>query len=140
MSTEATPQPRQRKSRSAMVHLRLLSSAQPATSTGKVIAAWNEIEAGLAQGMKLREIWEAARLDGLEIPYPQFRVYVSRLRRRRERSKRTKTQPPPASAVTPDDGSPAQPSDPFRNLREEREKAKQFGFEYDPFSINKKLI
>jgi hypothetical protein len=140
MSTEATPQPRQRKSRSAMVHLRLLSSAQPATSTGQVIAAWNEIEAGLAQGMKLREVWEAARLDGLEIPYPQFRVYVSRLRRRRERSKATKTQPPSAAVANPEDGISAPPSDPFRNLREQREKAKQSGFEYDPFSINKNLI
>jgi hypothetical protein len=31
------------------------------------------------------------------------------------------------------------PSDPFRNLREQREKAKQLGFEYDPFSIDKNL-
>ena len=140
MSTVATPQPRQRKSRSAMVHLRLLSSVQPATSMGKVIAAWNEIEAGLAQGMKLREVWEAARLDGLEIPYPQFRVYVSRLRRRRERSEATKTPPRRASTANPDDALSAPPLDPFRNLREEREKGKQSGFEYDPFSINKKLI
>jgi hypothetical protein len=36
--------------------------------------------------MKLREVWDAATLDGLEIPYPQFRVYVSRLRRRRHRA------------------------------------------------------
>jgi hypothetical protein len=107
---------------------------------GKVIAAWNEIEAGLAQGMKLREVWEAARLDGLEIPYPQFRVYVSRFRRRRERSKATKTQSPPASTANPNDVLPATTLDPFRNLREEREKGKQSGFEYDPFSINKKLI
>src|SRR5580693_778913 len=35
--------------------------------------------------MKLREVWEAAKLDGLEIPYPQFRVYVARLRRRRQK-------------------------------------------------------
>ena len=32
------------------------------------------------------------------------------------------------------------PPDPFSNLREQREKKKQSGFEYDPFSINKNLI
>jgi hypothetical protein len=48
-------------------------------------AAWTEIEACLVRGMKRREVWEAAKLDGLEIPYRQFRVYVSRLRRRRQR-------------------------------------------------------
>src|SRR5579863_6896012 len=75
--------PRRGKANSDLVHLRSLLCVQPATSTGRVTAAWEEIEAGLARGMKLREVWEAARLDGLEIPYPQFRVYVSRLRRRR---------------------------------------------------------
>ena len=69
--------PRRRKTSSDLVHLRSLLSVQPATSTGQVTAAWGEIEAGLARGMKLREVWEAAKLDGLEIPYPQFRVYVS---------------------------------------------------------------
>jgi hypothetical protein len=31
-------------------------------------------------------------------------------------------------------------SDPFHNLREQREKKKRSGFEFDPFSINKNLI
>src|SRR5580692_5454857 len=132
--------PHRRKARSEMVHLRSLHSVLPATNTGQVTAAWDQIEAGLARGMKLREVWEAARLDGLEIPYPQFRVYVSRLRRRRERSEATKTPPRRASTANPDDALSAPPLDPFRNLREEREKGKQSGFEYDPFSINKKLI
>ena len=131
--------PRRRKTSSDMVHLRSLLSVLPVTNTGKVTAVWGEIEAGLERGMKLREVWEAATLDGLEIPYPQFRVYVSRLRRRRRRSSASAPQPP----HTPTNGdspiSPA-PSDPFSNLREQREKKKQSGFEYDPFSINKSLI
>ena len=93
---ESNPPPRRRKSRSDLVHLRSLLSVQPATNTGQVAAAWGEIEAGLARGMKLREVWEAAKLDGLEIPYPQFRVYVSRLRRRRQQPSITAPQPPPA--------------------------------------------
>ena len=136
---ESNP-PRRRKTSSDMVHLRSLLSALPATNTGRVAAAWAEIEAGLARGMKLREVWEAAKLDGLEIPYPQFRVYVSRLRRRRQRSSASAPQPP--HALTNGDSPPLSPAspDPFSNLREQREKKKQSGFEYDPFSINKSLI
>jgi hypothetical protein len=32
------------------------------------------------------------------------------------------------------------PPDPFRNLREQREKKQSDGFNYDPFSIQKQLI
>jgi hypothetical protein len=136
---ESNP-PRRRKTSSDMVHLRSLLSVLPATNTGQVTAAWDQIEAGLARGMKLREVWEAAKLDGLEIPYPQFRVYVSRLRRRRQRSSASTPQAP--HALTHGDSPPLStaPPDPFSNLREQREKKKQSGFEYDPFSINKSLI
>jgi hypothetical protein len=128
--------PHRRKARSDLVHLRSLLSVLPTTATGQVTAAWREIEAGLARGMKLREVWEAAKLDGLEIPYPQFRVYVSRLRRQ-GRSSTTQLQP---VLTNVEQGLPNPPPDPFRNLREQREKKKQTIFEYDPFSINKNLI
>src|SRR5476649_236342 len=91
---DSNPQPGRRKTRSDMIHLRSLLWVQPATNTGQVTAAWGEIEAGLSRGMKLREVWEAAKLDGLAIPYPQFRVYVSRLRRRRQRTTTPAPQPP----------------------------------------------
>jgi hypothetical protein len=138
MSTE-TP-PCRRKSRADLVHLRSLSATQPSTKIGQVTWAWAEIEAGLAAGMKLKEIWEAAKRDGLEVSYAQFRVYVSRLRRRQRQSKATQTQPPPAAMANTGDVQPATRLDPLRNLREERDKAKQSGFEYYPFLINKKLI
>src|SRR3984885_4425033 len=93
---ESNPPPRRRKTSSDLVHLRSLLTVLPATNTGQVTAAWGEIEAGLARGMKLREVWEAAKLDGLQIPYPQFRVYVSRLRRRRQQPLMPATQPPHA--------------------------------------------
>jgi hypothetical protein len=115
--------------------------AQPATSTGQVIAVWNEIEAALARGMKVREVWEAAKLDGLEIPYPQFRVYVSRLRRRRRKPSTSRPEQPPPQ-IAAENVSPTTPtrSDPFRNLREQREKAKRSRFEYDPSAIREDLI
>jgi len=139
-SIDTTPQPRRRKSRSDLVHLRSLPSIQPATKIGQVMWAWAEIEAALAAGMKLKEVWAAAGRDGLEMSYAQFRVYVSRLRRRQQRSCISASQPPLAAT----DGSPTlaapPPDDPFRNLREQREKKKQTTFEYDPFSIHKNLI
>jgi hypothetical protein len=106
---------------------------------GQVTWAWEEIEAALTSGMSPREVWEAAKLDGLEIPYPQFRVYISRLRRRRHTSS---LAPQPLATRTNEvkDGQVPAPADPFKNLREQREKKQQSGFEYDPFSINKSLI
>jgi len=139
-SMDSTPKLRRRKSRSDLVHLRSLPSTQPATKIGQVIWAWAEIEAGLAAGMKLKEVWAAARRDGIEMSYAQFRVCVSRLRRRRHSAPRTVPEQPPQQ-TNANNGSPdPSRSDPFRNLREQREKKQQSGFEYDPFSINKNFI
>jgi hypothetical protein len=134
-----TPQPRRRKSRSDLVHLRCLPSNQPATKIGQVTWAWKEIEAGLAAGMRLKEVWHAATLDGLDVSYAQFRVYISRLRRR-QRSAASGPQPLPTLASEAPAMPTSSPDDPFNNLREQREKKKQSGFEYDPFSIHKNLI
>jgi len=103
---------------------------------------WPEIEAALGTGKKLREVWDAARADGFDIPYPQFRVYVSRLRHR-------SLNHPPVTALqacaadksaAPSAAASPAASDPFRNLREQREKKQSTGFDYDPFSIEKQLI
>jgi hypothetical protein len=97
----------------------------------------------LATGKKLREVWEAVRADGLEIPYPQFRVYVSRIRMRQSRQHRSETKTPPHAALCPSTEpqteSPVR-SDPFRNVREQREKKQSDGFGFDPFSIQKPLV
>jgi hypothetical protein len=134
--------PSRKRTKSDLVHLRTLPSVEPATSTGRVAWIWPEIEAALGTGKKLREVWEAARADGFDIPYAQFRVYVSRLRRRRRNHPPEPAPQPgaaPKSAATSASGSPA-PNDPFRNLREQREKKQLTGFNYDPFSIQKQLI
>jgi hypothetical protein len=134
--------PSRKRTKSDLVHLRTLPSIEPATSTGRVWWIWPEIEAALGSGKKLREVWEAACADGFDIPYPQFRVYVSRLRRRR-RNHPPGPAPQPCAAsksgARSAAGSP-EPNDPFRNLREQREKKQSTGFNYDPFSIQKQLI
>ncbi len=139
---DTTPQPPRKKSRSDLVHLRSLPSTQPATKIGQVAWAWAEIEAGLTAGMKLKEVWEAATRDGMVMSYSQFRVYISRLRLRRRRQRSAESQPQtlPPLANDATDTPASSPSDPFKNLRELREKKKQSGFEYDPFSVNKGLI
>ncbi len=76
-SMGTTAQPRRRKSKSDLVHLRSLPSTQPATKIGQLIWVWAEIEVGLAAGIKLKEVWEATSRDGLEMSYAQFRVYIS---------------------------------------------------------------
>ena len=137
---DSTPKPRRRKSRSDLVHLHSLPSTQPASKIGQVTWVWAEIETGLAAGMKLKEVCAAASRDGIEMSYAQFRVCVSRLRRRRHGALPSVPEQPPQQ-TNADNGSPdPSGSDPFRNLREQREKKQQSGFEYDPFSINKDLI
>jgi hypothetical protein len=132
-------QPRRKRD---LIHLNSLPHLQPLTSTGTVAWIWPEVEAALSTGKKLREVWDAASNDGLNIPYPQFRVYVSRLRKRsrRDGSKREPTPPTTAASVAIRQHESPPPNDPFRNLREQRQKNQSDGFHYDPFSIQKPLI
>ncbi len=90
--------------------------------------------------MKLKSVWEAAGKDGLDMSYAQFRVYISQIRRRRQRPASVAPQQPTATTKGDSSLTPPVPSDPFLNLRLERERKEKSGFEYDPFSINKNLI
>ena len=121
-----------------MVNLRSLPSEEPVTSIGWVQWMWPEIQAGLATGKKLKEVWEAAQRDGLRISYSQFRVYVSRIRRREKALKAqgpTETQPlgiiQDRAGSTPTIGKP--PIDPLYNIRVQLERKRQSNFEYNPF-------
>jgi hypothetical protein len=67
------------------------------------------------------------------MPYNQFRVYVSRIRRRKEASLRL-----PAAPERPPD-QPAT-NDPYMGIREQRKLKRRTGFEYDPFSTDKDLL
>jgi hypothetical protein len=123
-------------------HLRALPAAEPVTDTGKVRWLWAEIQAALASGKTLREVWEAMQLDGLKIPYPQFRVYVSRLKARELKARELAA--PIIHQSTPEVGSPSNPQseavDPFRNIKKQRHEKEQNGFDFDPFSITKDLV
>jgi hypothetical protein len=129
---------------SELPHLQHLVKMPPRTATGRVTAAWAVIRSNLAAGKSLREVYEAAKEDGLDVAYAQFRVYVHRLRKRDLRrglapvsvrshgpTKLQKAEPQrdaPEKLVRP---LPGAPSDPLRNVREQR--ARKNSFEYDPF-------
>jgi hypothetical protein len=118
---------------SEMPNLHALRKTRARTTISQVVAAWAIIRSNLAASKKLREVYEAAVRDGLELPYDQFRVYIHRLRKRDLRRgwfPGANQGPQLRQTVgVPQQGRPA-PADPLRNLREQR--AKKRGFEYDP--------
>jgi excisionase family DNA binding protein len=120
-----------------MVNLRSLPSDEPATSIGWVRWIWPEIENALATGKKLKEVWEAAQQDGLQVSYAQFRVYVSRIRRKQQlrTSPFLSPQVLPQIQTTATDSSITEqtPRDPLYNIRVQLEKKRQSHFEYNPF-------
>ena len=91
----------------------------------------------MASGWKLKQVWEAATRDGIEMSYAQFRVYVSRVRRRGLGSATRVQQPSPVAPAI--EQAVPQPADPFRNLLEQAEKKRRASFEYDSFSTNRDM-
>ncbi len=137
------------KSRAAksLHNLASLPGNPPTTSTGKVVWAWPQISAALQAGWRMFDVWSALRADGIDIPYKQFRVYVSRLRRRFAQKPvpagAAKPSPAPIPAVPeapPQPAAPPNDTDPYAGIREQRKLKQQTGFEYDPFSTNKDLF
>jgi hypothetical protein len=118
-------------------HLRALPEAAPRTKSGRIVWAWPEIQAGLASGRKMHEIWEALQLDGIEMSYGQFRTYVWRIRK--------KGLPAPVGAtasdmapssdagsvtlrITPSSRSTVGAHDPLANLRESERRREVFDY------------
>jgi hypothetical protein len=86
-SMDTTPKTRRRKTRSDLVHLRSLSSTQPATKIGQVTWAWVEIKAGLAAGVdptRLGRNRHTPQQSVSQICKPQSHNPFSNLREQRE--------------------------------------------------------
>jgi hypothetical protein len=115
-------------------NLRALASTPPRTKTGKVLWAWPEIQACMSRGRSLREIWEALQLDGIQMSYAEFRVYVSRARKRLVgQPEVVLLRPEPVPNIQ--DSTTATPpnQDPLANIRREQERKRTSGFVYSPF-------
>ncbi len=127
-------------------HLSSLSKQLPPSKTGKVVWAWPQIVEALQCGWRMSEVWKALRNDGVDMPYNQFRVYVSRVRRRavKESAEITRSG---ADRRNPHSGGPrmpvvtgSPPTDPYSAIRRLRSLKHRSGFEYDPFSTDKDLL
>jgi len=122
------------KTRTQLAHLRALAATPPKTKSGQVVWAWPEIQASLKSGRNLKEIWEALQLDGIVMSYDQFRVYVSRTRKRLARRPELI---PSSSKESPELVAPSIASapvrDPLANIRRELERKRTSGFNWSPF-------
>ena len=118
-------------------HLKALRESAPRTKSGRIVWVWPEIQASLAAGRKMHEIWEALQLDGIEMSYGQFRTYVSRIRKKGipaaveaiasvvAAGSDAWNLPPP---ITPSQRSTVDARDPLANLRESEQKREVFDY------------
>jgi hypothetical protein len=120
-------------------HLRALPESAPQTKSGRILWAWPEIQAGLASGRKMHEIWEALQLDGIEMSYGQFRTYVWRIRKKGVPVSVSATASASVAAPASNAGSvqtriaPSLQStvsirDPLANIRESEKKRDRFDY------------
>jgi hypothetical protein len=122
-------------------HLGSLPQHPPPSKTGKVIWAWPEIEEALKCGWRMTDIWKALHDDGIEMPYNQFRVYVSRIRKR---AANAASNDPGSTALDPENAPTPEAStvvgDPYSAIKKQRKLKQRSGFNYDPFSTDKDLL
>ena len=128
-----------------LLHLKALPESAPRTKSGRIVWAWPEIQAGLASGRKMQEIWEALQLDGIEMSYGQFRTYVWRIRKRgipaAVRATASASVAAPASnsgsvqsRIAPSSRLTVSARDPLANIREAERK--RVAFDYRPESAD----
>jgi hypothetical protein len=134
----------------ALPHLKALPESAPHTKSGRIVWAWPEIQASLAGGRKMHEIWEALQLDGIEMSYGQFRTYVWRIRKKGVPEAMSATASASVAApasnagsvqprIAPSPQSAVRVHDPLANLREGEKK--RDWFDYRPeLADPKKLI
>lgn len=127
-------------------HLKALRETAPRTKIGQIVWAWPEIQAAIASGRAMHEIWEALQVDGIEMSYGQFRTYMWRIRKRgipaaHEEAVHQAEKPATAAPITKPSPQP-QPErvrDPLANYRSSE--AKRHVFDYRPeLADPKKLI
>jgi hypothetical protein len=135
-----------------LTHLRNLSAERPTTKMGQVRWAWPEIQAALAAGHTLQLVHQRLNEVGIGISYRTLSLYLGRL----QRQGASKRMHGGTAGPELEKGEPARPRstlqseavrafgqpahDPFANIRRERDKKKDAGFEYDAFSTNKGLL
>ena len=132
-----------------LTRLRNLTTEMPTTKMGQVRWAWQDIQSALDAGHTLLVVHERLNEVGIEIGYRTLSLYIGRLQREQglvqrqpvtsrtpERKQESVSLEEHCKSVTVSNGL----GDPFANIRQERERKRNAGFEYDAFSINKNLL
>ena len=103
----------------------------PTTKTGFIRRALPQIDQALADGVRLKSIWQSFHEKGLEVSYKHFVTYVSRVRSQEKRKgrKAKKTLEDQAAGARKAEVPPeVAEHDPFANLR--RAEAERTVFNY----------
>ena len=103
----------------------------PTTKTGFIRRALPQIEQALADGVRLKSIWQSFHDKGLEVSYKHFVTYVSRVRsqeKRKGRKAKKCLDGQAASAGKAEVPAEVPEHDPFANLR--RAEAERTVFNY----------
>ena len=103
----------------------------PTTKTGFIRRALPQIDQALADGVRLKSIWQGFHDKGLEVSYKHFVTYVSRVRcqEKRKGRKAKKCLEGQAAGAGKTEVPPEVPEhDPFANLR--RAEAERTVFNY----------
>jgi hypothetical protein len=103
----------------------------PSTKTGFIRRALPQIDQALADGVRLKSIWQGFREKGLDVTYKHFVTYLGRVRSQEKRKGRqaTKCLEGQATGAGKAEVSVGVPKhDPFANLR--RAEAKRTVFNY----------
>ena len=115
-----------------------LASGRPKYKSAQIRLLWPEIKKALADGHKLRQIWESLDEDGIHLSYSKFRSYVARLKGLdgTEQAAPTTNAKDAARTAT---GGESPDFDPARNLRERLNNRPGFQFDERPPDL-KKLV
>jgi hypothetical protein len=140
-----------RSKQADLLHLARLPEERPATKAGQIRWLWPQIRTALASGHNLREISARLNADGIDVPYSRLRYYVAILKRAEAPCPCRQEEPSVSGAPRLEDHRVIAPAetlppvsrsapDPLSNVREQRERKRRAGFDYDPFSTNKELF
>lgn len=127
-----------------------LPSEKPSTKMGQVRWAWPHLQAALAAGHTLRTIHARLSEVGIDIGYRTLSLYIGRLERQGTESRVNRRTTPlrvrkngcddPMSDVLVNRTTENSGTDPFSNVRLDRQRKRKASFEYDAFSTNKDLL
>lgn len=123
----------------ARARLAALREKKPPKKAAQIRALWPEIKAALDEGHSLKSVCHCLEADGIAVSVQTLGSYITRLRRKSDPAFRltpaidNKAQTKDAGRVVHlAESGREKPFDPLANIRREREKKRNSGFDYRP--------